>query len=77
LQDELLRSHAATKKTVLLVTHSIDEAVYLADEVVAIAASPAVLRLSRRSTFPAPAAAAMFSCDRFKIGASSCTRITM
>jgi NitT/TauT family transport system ATP-binding protein len=40
MQDELLRIHAATKKTVLFVTHSIDEAVYLADEVVAIAGKP-------------------------------------
>ena len=40
MQDELLRIHAATKKTVLFVTHSIDEAVYLADEVVSIAGKP-------------------------------------
>lgn len=40
LQDELARIHAATGKTILFVTHSIDEAVYLADEIIAIAGSP-------------------------------------
>jgi len=40
LQGELARIHAATGKTVLFVTHSIDEAVYLADEVVAITGKP-------------------------------------
>jgi NitT/TauT family transport system ATP-binding protein len=40
LQTELARIHAATGKTILFVTHSIDEAVYLADEVVAITGKP-------------------------------------
>jgi NitT/TauT family transport system ATP-binding protein len=46
MQDELLRIHDATKKTVLFVTHSIDEAVYLADEVVTIAGKPGRLASS-------------------------------
>jgi NitT/TauT family transport system ATP-binding protein len=40
LQDELARIHDATQKTVLFVTHSIGEAVYLADEIVAIMGQP-------------------------------------
>lgn len=40
LQDELARIHAATGKTILFVTHSIDEAVYLADEIIAIKGVP-------------------------------------
>ena len=40
LQGELARIHAATGKTILFVTHSIDEAVFLADEVVAITGKP-------------------------------------
>jgi NitT/TauT family transport system ATP-binding protein len=40
LQDELERIHVATRKTVLFVTHSIDEAVYLSDEIVAIMGQP-------------------------------------
>lgn len=41
LQDELLRVHAATRKTVLFVTHDIDEAILLADRVVALLGQPA------------------------------------
>jgi NitT/TauT family transport system ATP-binding protein len=40
LQGELARVHAATGKTILFVTHSIDEAVFLADQVVAISGTP-------------------------------------
>jgi len=46
MQDELLRIHAATGKTVIFVTHAIDEAIYLADEVVAIAGRPGRLAAS-------------------------------
>ncbi len=46
MQDEVLRIHDATKKTVLFVTHSIDEAVYLSDEVVTIAGKPGRLASS-------------------------------
>lgn len=41
LQDELQRIRAETGKTVLFVTHDIDEAVYLADRVVVLAGAPA------------------------------------
>ncbi|MBO4223493.1 ABC transporter ATP-binding protein [Bradyrhizobium neotropicale] len=46
LQDELARIHAATHKTVIFVTHSITEAVYLADEVIAITGKPGRLAAS-------------------------------
>ena len=46
MQDELLRIHAATGKTVMFVTHAIEEAIYLADEVVAIAGRPGRLAAS-------------------------------
>jgi NitT/TauT family transport system ATP-binding protein len=41
LQDELLRIWNETGKSVLFVTHDIDEAVYLADRVLLLAGSPA------------------------------------
>ena len=37
---QLARIHAATKKTILFVTHSIDEALYLADEIVVVSGKP-------------------------------------
>ena len=40
LQDELQRIQVATGKTVLFVTHDIDEAVYLADRVIVLAGAP-------------------------------------
>jgi NitT/TauT family transport system ATP-binding protein len=45
LQDELLRIREATGKTILFVTHDVEEALYLADRVVVLAGSPARARL--------------------------------
>jgi NitT/TauT family transport system ATP-binding protein len=40
LQDEILRLHAEQKITVLFVTHDLEEALYLGDQIVALAANP-------------------------------------
>lgn len=40
LQAELLRIHEKTAKTTLFVTHDLDEAIYLSDRVVVLAAKP-------------------------------------
>jgi NitT/TauT family transport system ATP-binding protein len=40
LQHELLRIHGATAKTTLFVTHDLDEAIYLSDRIVVLAAKP-------------------------------------
>ncbi|HWG06634.1 MAG TPA: ABC transporter ATP-binding protein [Beijerinckiaceae bacterium] len=47
LQDEVVRIWHETRKTIIFVTHDIDEAVYLADRVVALGGKPGELRSSR------------------------------
>src|SRR5262249_36976301 len=44
MQAELLHVWSETRKTVLFITHQIDEAVYLADRVVVLSARPSVVR---------------------------------
>jgi len=40
MQSELLRIWEEEKKTIVFVTHSVDEAIYLADRIVIISARP-------------------------------------
>jgi NitT/TauT family transport system ATP-binding protein len=54
LQDELIRIRAQTGKTILFVTHDIDEAVYLADRVVALGGKPGEVRAIRAIDAPHP-----------------------
>ncbi|MCP8940457.1 ABC transporter ATP-binding protein [Alsobacter sp. SYSU M60028] len=54
LQDELLRVRERTGKTVLFVTHDIEEAVYLADRIVALGGAPGALRVSQSIAVPRP-----------------------
>lgn len=44
LQDELQRIWLATKKTILFVTHSIEEAIYLADRIVVMTYRPGTVK---------------------------------
>jgi NitT/TauT family transport system ATP-binding protein len=54
LQDELIRIRAETGKTILFVTHDIDEAVYLADRIVALGGKPGEVRSAREIAIPRP-----------------------
>lgn len=54
LQDELIRVWAAYKKTVVFVTHDIDDAVYLADRVVALGGKPGEVKASLLIDAPRP-----------------------
>ncbi|WP_202237193.1 ABC transporter ATP-binding protein [Actinacidiphila reveromycinica] len=54
MQAELLKIWDARKKTAVFVTHQIDEAVYLADRVVAFSARPARVVSQWRVPFPRP-----------------------
>ncbi len=54
LQDELLRIWQASRKTVVFVTHDLDEAVTLADRVVVISARPGTIKAVIPIDLPRP-----------------------
>jgi len=54
MQSELLRIWQETRKTVLLVTHQIDEAVYLSDRVLVFTVRPGRLKQEVRIDLPRP-----------------------
>jgi NitT/TauT family transport system ATP-binding protein len=56
LQEELLRIWEHTGKTVLFVTHSIDEALVLADRIVVMSAGPGTIKATISIPFPRPRA---------------------
>jgi len=54
MQAELLRIWSQERKTVIFITHQIDEAVYLADRVVVFSARPAVVKATIDVDLPRP-----------------------
>ncbi|MFI6348598.1 ABC transporter ATP-binding protein [Streptomyces sp. NPDC050560] len=54
MQAELLRIWTETRKTVVFVTHQIDEAIYLSDRVVVMSARPGRIILDVRVALPRP-----------------------
>jgi NitT/TauT family transport system ATP-binding protein len=54
MQAELLRIWSQARKTVIFITHQIDEAVYLADRVVVFSARPSVVKATIPVDIPRP-----------------------
>ena len=54
MQEELLRIHEASGKTILFITHSIDEALILANRIVVMSARPGRVRAVLTNTLPSP-----------------------
>jgi NitT/TauT family transport system ATP-binding protein len=67
LGDELLRIWSETRKTVLFVTHSLNEAVYLADRVIVLSARPGRVVDDVAVDLPRPRSFAMTASERFGI----------
>ena len=55
MRDDLVRIWEAEGKTILLVTHDIDEAVQLAGRILVMSRRPATIQETLTSIFPAPA----------------------
>ncbi|BCL76282.1 nitrate ABC transporter ATP-binding protein [Jeongeupia sp. HS-3] len=54
LQDELLKIWAAYKKTILFVTHSIEESIYLADRIIVLTYRPGTVKRDVLVDIPRP-----------------------
>lgn len=52
LQKELLKIWEQDKKTILFVTHSVDEAIYLADRVIFLSKNPGKIKADFRINLP-------------------------
>ena len=65
LQEELLRIWEETRKTVLYITHSLDEAVLLGDRVVLMSAQPGRHLATFKIDLPRPRTIGMTNSPRF------------
>lgn len=54
MQKELLRIWSETKKTVIFITHSVDEAVYLADTIIVLTTRPSTIKNVHRIDIERP-----------------------
>jgi NitT/TauT family transport system ATP-binding protein len=75
MQSELLRIWAETHKTVLFVTHSIDEAVLLSDRVIVMTARPGRVAEDIAIDLPRPRGAASRSLPQFQDHAQRLRRL--
>jgi NitT/TauT family transport system ATP-binding protein len=65
MQEELMRVFEATRKTVIFVTHSIDEAILLGDEVVVMTARPGRIKEVIPVDLPRPRSLEMVNTPEF------------
>jgi NitT/TauT family transport system ATP-binding protein len=54
MQEELLRIHETSRKTIVFITHSIDEALILASRIVVMSARPGRVKAILQNTLPTP-----------------------
>jgi NitT/TauT family transport system ATP-binding protein len=65
MQEELTRIFDLTKKTILFVTHAIDEAILLGDEVVVMTARPGRIKESIKIDLPRPRSQELINSPEF------------
>ena len=65
MQEELVRIYEQTKKTILFVTHAIDEAILLGDEVVVMTARPGRIKEVLPVNLPRPRSQEMVNTPEF------------
>jgi NitT/TauT family transport system ATP-binding protein len=65
MQLELLKIWWSRKKTVIFITHQIDEAIYLADRVVVFSARPSTIKADIRVDLPRPRSLAVKRTPEF------------
>jgi NitT/TauT family transport system ATP-binding protein len=65
MQSELLSIWRESRKTVLLITHQIDEAVFLSDRVIVFSARPGSVRREVKIDLPRPRELALKRDPRF------------
>ena len=65
MQDLLLQVLAAERKTVMLITHSVEEAIYLASRIVVMSARPTRIREEIAIPFPYPRAESLHETREF------------
>jgi NitT/TauT family transport system ATP-binding protein len=65
LQEELLRLWQSDRRTVLFITHSLDEAILLGDRVLVMSARPGKIIASKRIPFPRPRSADVRATPEF------------
>jgi ABC-type nitrate/sulfonate/bicarbonate transport system ATPase subunit len=66
LQESLLEIWEKARKTILFITHSVDEAVYLADRVIVLSPHPGRLKLEIPIDLPRPRDIASVDFNRLK-----------